>query len=132
MDLSLKNIGGRKFALVLVVFLFTAGYTLTGWLVKEDFISLTKMLLIAYPAGAIAQTALVKAPSSTTELEDDARKFIFSVVVFLVVALLLRLEKINSGMYMEMCQWIVGIYITGNVAAKAADNGLNFTINKTQ
>jgi hypothetical protein len=132
MDFSLKNIGGRKFALVLVVFLFTAAFAWFDLVTKADFISLTKMLLVAYPAGAVAQAALVKTPENSQELDNDARKFIFSVIVFLVTAVLLGLAKINGSAYMELCQWIVGIYITGNVMAKAAENGVNYTLTKTQ
>lgn len=130
MDFSLKNIGGRKFALVVVVFLFTAGFMWAEYVLKADFIALTKMLIVAYPAGAIAQTALVKNPENTEELQADARKFILSLIVFFVVALLLRLQKIDGAQFIDLCQWIVGIYISGNVLSKAADNGLNFTINK--
>lgn len=131
MDFSLKNIGGRKFALVVVVFLFTAGFMYADFVLKSDFIALTKMLIVAYPTGAIAQAAFVKEAENTEQLQSDARKFVLSLIIFFVVALLLWLRKIDGAQFIELCQWIVGIYISGNVLSKAADNGLNFTISKT-
>ena len=132
MDLSLRGLGGRKFILVIIVFLFAFGFAYTDWLLKEDFVSLTKMLIVAYPSAAIAQNYLVKDPAADVALVEDKRKFIFTLIVFFCTSFLFWQNQITGEFFIELCQWIVGIYVTGNVMAKAVDNGLNVTIGKTE
>lgn len=132
MDTLLKKIGGRKFILVLLVFIVTAVFMWFGFLTKEDFTDLTKMLLVAYPASAIGQTILVKDDTETNDTTEwmDVRKFGFTILVFVVVCALLYMKKIVGASFVDMNQWLVGVYLTGNVMTKVADKGLNITVTK--
>lgn len=131
MESLLKKVGGRKFALVLLVFLTTVAFLWFGTVSKEEFTSLTKMLLVAYPAGAIGQAFLVKDVAASGEnIAEwaDVRKFGFTVLVFIAAAALLYLGKLSGATYVELNQWLVGMYISGNVMAKAVENGLTLSI----
>jgi hypothetical protein len=115
MEALLKKIGGRKFALVLVVFLLTGLFAWLGIIKPEEFSSLTKMLLVAYPAGAIGQSFLVKDLATTTQdvvNQADVRKFGFTILVFVGTAVLLYMQKLTGSAYVEINQWLVGMYVT--------------------
>ena len=129
----LNRIGGRKFGLVLLVFVTTAIFLWFNVLTKEDFTVMTKMLLVAYPASAVGQAMLVKSSEGEDAADAeraDVRKFGFTILVFLVAAVLLYLQRLTGSLYIELNQWLVGLYLTGNVLSKAADSGLNLTIGK--
>lgn len=132
MNAFLNRIGGRKFGLILLVFITTAVFLWFNVVSKDEFLTLTKMLLVAYPASAVGQAVLVKESEEQVDLAEksDVRKFGFTILVFLVVAAMLYFQKLSGSVYIELNQWLVGMYLTGNVLAKVADTGLNITVGK--
>jgi len=132
MNAFLNRIGGRKFGLILLVFITTAVFLWFNVVSKDEFLTLTKMLLVAYPASAVGQAVLVKESEEQVDLveKSDIRKFGFTILVFLVVAAMLYFQKLSGSVYIELNQWLVGMYLTGNVLAKVADTGLNITVGK--
>lgn len=133
MNAMLNRIGGRKFGLILLVFITTAVFLWFNVVSKDEFLTLTKMLLVAYPASAVGQAVLVKTgEQDEVDLAEksDVRKFGFTILVFIVVSAMLYLQKLSGSVYIELNQWLVGMYLTGNVLAKVADTGLNITVGK--
>lgn len=133
MNSVLAKIGGRKFTLVVLVFLTTTIFLWFGAVSKEEFTSLTKMLLVVYPTGAIGQAFLVKDVTVNGENVTewvDVRKFSLTVLVFIAAAALLYLQKLSGATYVELNQWLIGVYVTSNVLTKTVENGFNVTIGK--
>jgi hypothetical protein len=119
-----RKIGGRKFLLVIIVSIVTYLFVYQGLVTKEDFVALVKMLLVAYPASAVGQTLLTKdTPEDVAEesVKADYRKFFFTILVFALVCDLLFRKRIDSSQYMDLNQWLVGLYLSGNVMAKFAE-----------
>jgi len=120
-----QKIGGRKFILVLIVAIVSYLFLLQGSVAKGDFVSLAKMLLVAYPASAVGQTLLTQAVAPEVEEESiktDYRKFFFTLLIFALTCDLLMRSRIDSAQFMDLCQWLVGLYLSGNVLTKFTDS----------
>lgn len=130
----IEKIGGRKAAMVVLVFLVTVLFTVFQKLTPEEMMSVVQLLLIAYPSGSVIQKALVAKPdsASTTQTEptkEDSeyatgRKFWLFIFIYLTLVPLVFFNLLPTSVYVTLTQFVVGVYIAGNVTEKIALNGL--------
>lgn len=137
----IDKLGGRKFFLVLFIFLINSFliwlpevYQITT-ISKEDFLTLAKVLLIAYPLANVGQTFALNSYPATAEgpSEEDlvgGRKYTLILVMYLFFVCFTLGGQLSSDMYVEFTQWLVAVYFTGNIAGKLVDNGLSVTSSK--
>lgn len=133
----METVGGRKFFLVGLIFIVLTILISLEKIDSASFLSIVQMLIIAYPAGNIAQSFLIKKlPEITSEEIKDlqesstlgGRKFGLIVVIFSTIAILIFFKKIDLQTFVTLTNWLIGIYIAGNVAAKAVSQGINIEI----
>lgn len=137
MDKIIEKLGGRKFFLTLLVFV-SSGFLLQNLKIDSvSYMNLTKILLIAYVVGNISQSFLLNKLENNTIVETDplndpfgGRKFILVLLMYCNIYVFVYTGLVTGDMYIEFTQWLVGIYITGNIGSKAVENGLNITIGK--
>ena len=133
----METVGGRKFFLVCFIFIAVTILVSLERVNSSSFLSIVQMLIIAYPAGNIAQSFLIKKLPEITgeEIKDlqesstlGGRKFGLIVVIFSTVAILVFFKKIDLETFVTLTNWLIGIYIAGNVAGKAVSQGVNIEI----
>lgn len=134
---ALEKIGGRKFALVLLVFVLSTALIVLTKLDKETYLSLVQLIILAYPAGNIAQRLLVSKDDAGVYLEDElgvagGRKFGLVVLIYVTIAVLLYFNLLDPEIYVTLTQWLVATYISGNVASKLAADGFNISIGRSK
>lgn len=136
MNRIIGSLASRKFFLVMSVFITSTWLLTVGKITNSVYMSLSQMLLIAYITGNITQSFVLtklEADPSIEETSDDilgGRKFILVFIMYYTMLALIWCNYITASMYVDFTQWLVGIYITGNIASKAVENGLNITIGK--
>lgn len=133
----MNSVGGRKFFLVSYIFVVLTVLLYFSKIESASFLSIVQMLIISYPAGNLAQSFLIKKLPEITgdELKDlqqstvlGGRKFGLIVVIFSTVTGLLIFKKMEIEHFVTLTNWLIGIYIAGNVAEKAIDQGINVEI----
>lgn len=133
----MDSAGGRKFFLVAFIFIVTTVLLSFKLIDGDSFLSISQMLIISYPAGNIAQSFLIKKIPDLTgqEVKDlqtasvlGGRKFGLIVLIFITIASLIVFKKIEYSVYVTLTNWLIGIYIAGNVADKAVTQGVNIEI----
>lgn len=133
----MNSVGGRKFFLVSYIFVVLTVLLYFSKIESASFLSIVQMLIISYPAGNLAQSFLIKKLPEITgdELKDlqqstvlGGRKFGLIVVIFSTVTGLLIFKKMEIEHFVTLTNWLIGIYIAGNVAEKAIDQGINIEI----
>jgi len=133
----MNSVGGRKFFLVSYIFVMLTILLYFSKIESSSFLSIVQMLIISYPAGNIAQSFLIKKLPEITgsELKDlqqsttlGGRKFGLILVIFSTVTGLLLFKKMEIEHFVTLTNWLIGIYIAGNVAEKAIDQGVNIEI----
>jgi hypothetical protein len=137
MDKIITKLGGRKFFLVLLVFLSSSFLLATKKIADVAFMNLSQMLLVAYVLGNVSQTFILNKLETSTTLESDpindpfgGRKFILVFLMYSNMFAFVWYNHITANMYVEFTQWLVTVYIAGNLTSKAVENGLNITIGK--
>lgn len=133
----MNSVGGRKFFLVSYIFVVLTVLLYFSKIESASFLSIVQMLIISYPAGNLAQSFLIKKLPEITgdELKDlqqstvlGGRKFGLIIVIFSTVSALLIFKKMEIEHFVTLTNWLIGIYIAGNVAEKAIDQGINIEI----
>lgn len=133
----METVGGRKFFLVGLIFIVLTILISLEKVDSASFLSIVQMLIIAYPAGNIAQSFLIKKlPEITSEEIKDlqesstlgGRKFGLIVVIFSTIAILIFFKKIDLQTFVTLTNWLIGIYIAGNITSKAVSQGINIEI----
>ncbi len=127
MDKVLKIIGGRKVLITILVFISSLILLLLNRLSETDFTMIVKSLIIIYPAANLGQKALLKnIPSQLIKDSDKkiidnwpkGRKFIFNLVIFIIIAILTGFNILQSDIFTSLSIWLVGVYNTSNVLNK--------------
>lgn len=126
-----ERYGGRKFWLVVLVFLCSTGLLLTSHLPKEVFQDLVQMIILVYLAGNVTQklvTPITEMDTSNEELSlidiAGGRKFALVVLIYVTFAVLLFFSRIDQTVYSNVSNWIVAGYVSGNVIQKLTTSGL--------
>ena len=132
----IQQLGGRKFIMTAVVFLFSTALVLKGRLESAAYYDVMKLLITGYPIGNVTQTLLVNKHNITTEDNTTdllgGRMFILSVVIYMTIAILYMFSFIETKAYVDLSYWIVCSYIIGNISSKAVESGVTFTIDNTK
>lgn len=132
--MDIKKLGGRKFNLVVLVFLISTLFVVLGNVTSNQYYEIMKLLILGYPLGNISQSyILAKLNVTETTVVDDplgGRKYILTIVILLSMCALLYFKKIDSTSFVDILYWIVCVYIAGNVTSKAVENGLTVSISK--
>ena len=129
----IQFLGGRKFIMTAVVFLFSTALVLMKRLESAAYYDVMKLLITGYPLGNVTQSLLVNKLNITTEQEQTAdllggRMFILSVVIYMSIAILYMFEYLEVKAYVDLSYWIVCSYIIGNISSKAVESGVSITI----
>ena len=140
-NLLIEKLGGRKFFLVLFIFLITSllfvfpSWGLNKTISKEEFVSLAKMLLLAYPLANIGQSLMLNSfPKEGEEVSYEdligGRKFSLILLMYVFFVIFTFFGLLTASTYVEFTQWLVGVYYTSNITSKAIENGLSISIVK--
>lgn len=145
-NILIDKLGGRKFFLVLFIFLITSlmlllpvlGFKIT--ISKDDFLSLSKVLLLAYPLSNIGQSLILQSyPKDETAVKEEVasvedmvggRKYTLILLMYVFFVAFTLFDLVKPEMYVEFTQWLVGVYFTSNITSKAVDNGLSISLSK--
>ena len=140
-NILIDKLGGRKFFLVLFIFLTTSlllAFQYWGWtttITHDQFFSLSKILLLAYPLANIGQSLVLNSyPKETPEVGYDdligGRKYSLILLMYTFFVFFTLIGLVKPEMYIEFTQWLIGVYFTSNIASKAVENGLSISIEK--
>ncbi len=110
----IKVLGGRKTLLTLLVFFTSIVFLVLARLDSNEFLEIVKTLLIAYPAGNGIQKILPNVASDG----NVGRKFWLVLLIYITVAILFGFNLIDGSVYMQISNWLIATYITGNVLSK--------------
>lgn len=129
----IKQLGGRKFFLVLFVFWTAVLLLLTDKIGNGAFLDIAQLLLTAYLVGNVTQGFIKQAPVIiNTELEQTetlGRKFQFICMVYAAGVGLVYFKYIDITSYVNLTYWLVSLYVAGNVVEKAVGQ-INVSLNK--
>ena len=132
--MDMKKLGGRKFNLVVLVFIISTVFRITGQIHVDQYYEIMKLLILGYPLGNISQSYMLSKLNvqEATYVEDPlgGRKYILTIVILLSNCALLYFNKIDPTTFVDVLYWVVCVYIVGNVTSKAIENGLTVTIAK--
>ena len=143
----IEKIGGRKLILSLLVLI---GSTVLLYFTKidsESYYSLIKVIVTAYLGGDVLQAGVIKkAVDRKVEMAEDllatitqgqaladmgGRKFIFVIAIYLLSIVLLLIKTIDAGAYVDIANYLVGVYVLANVGQKAVEQGVTISVNKS-
>lgn len=107
---------------------------------KDDFLSLSKVLLLAYPLSNIGQSLILQSyPKDETAVKEEVasvedmvggRKYTLILLMYVFFVAFTLFDLVKPEMYVEFTQWLVGVYFTSNITSKAVDNGLSISLSK--
>ena len=143
----IEKLGGRKLILSLLVLVGSTLLLYFGKVDSESFYSLIKVVVGAYLGGNVLQAGVVKkAVDRKVEMAEElletvtqgqaladmgGRKFMFVIGIYLLAVILLLIKTIDAGAYVDITNYLVGVYVLANVGQKAVEQGVTISVNKT-
>lgn len=133
----IEQLGGRKLILSVLVFVINTVLLIATKLDEASYLSVIKLLVIAYSSGNVAQRLLVKSTNQRAEFIEQlmetvsdgqsldalgGRKFLLIIGIYFTTVGLYLGGVLDALIYLDITGWTVGIYIASNVASKAVDN----------